>query len=117
MTEDIVKSMVNVVTEKMMTKMGNMETKMEEMELTHEATKQLTDIGFKDTEKSILAQHEFVRDRFTNIEDDVGRVKYLVKDLGNKKKNYDGEEDKEEPDVPESEDEETMVGAQNNDMN
>eukprot|EP00972_Heterocapsa_arctica_P099459 14676542-Heterocapsa_arctica.AAC.1 len=50
------------------------------------------------------------------MEDDVGRVKYLVKGLINKNWN-DEEEDKAEPDLPESDEEETMVGAQNNDMN
>eukprot|EP00972_Heterocapsa_arctica_P068671 10147621-Heterocapsa_arctica.AAC.1 len=97
--------------------MGNMVSKMEEMEGTHEATKRIMQIGFTDTEKSILAQHEYVRERFSNIEEDVGRVKYLVKDLINKKKNNDEEEDREEQDLPESDDEEPMVGAQHNDMN
>eukprot|EP00972_Heterocapsa_arctica_P100996 14886372-Heterocapsa_arctica.AAC.1 len=87
MTEDIVKNMVNVVTENMMNKMGSVEQKTGEIEVTQEATKQIMHMGFKDTERSILAEHDYIRDIFTNIEDDIGRVKYLVKDLGNKRKN------------------------------
>eukprot|EP00972_Heterocapsa_arctica_P053442 7872197-Heterocapsa_arctica.AAC.1 len=66
--------------------------------------------GFKDTETSIQAEHDYVKDKFHHMEQDILGVRHLVKDL-NKRKSNEMDEDKAESEAPESEDKETMTGA------
>eukprot|EP00972_Heterocapsa_arctica_P097319 14358036-Heterocapsa_arctica.AAC.1 len=78
--------MVTMVTEDMMKKVVSMEEKLGEIEVTQEATKQIMHIGFKDMETSHLAEHDYVKDKFGMLEDDIRGVRHLVKDLSNKRK-------------------------------
>eukprot|EP00972_Heterocapsa_arctica_P025189 3711972-Heterocapsa_arctica.AAC.1 len=93
MTEETVNIMVTMVTADLMKKVENMEEKLGEIEVTQEATKQITHIGFKDMERSLLAEHVYVRDKFGMLEDDIRGVKHLVKDLNNKRKSSEVDED------------------------
>eukprot|EP00972_Heterocapsa_arctica_P003767 560857-Heterocapsa_arctica.AAC.1 len=57
MTEGAVKKMAMMVTQGILDKMKTMEEKMEELNTTHDATKQTMIMGFADTERSLEAAH------------------------------------------------------------
>eukprot|EP00972_Heterocapsa_arctica_P036359 5350822-Heterocapsa_arctica.AAC.1 len=63
-----------------------METKLEEIEVTQEATKHIMTMDFKDTETSIQAEHDYIKDKFRHMEEDILGVRHLVKDMNNKRK-------------------------------
>eukprot|EP00972_Heterocapsa_arctica_P021432 3155224-Heterocapsa_arctica.AAC.1 len=73
-------SMMNFLSEGILNKMKEMEGKMEEMNTTHDATKQMMNISFTDTEKSLEAAHIFNKDQFRMLEEDLKEVKKAIKE-------------------------------------
>eukprot|EP00972_Heterocapsa_arctica_P058596 8641525-Heterocapsa_arctica.AAC.1 len=100
-----------MVAANVMTEVEKIKEKLWEIELTQEAAKQMADIVFKDIEKSFLTEHAYIREKFGHMGDDIRGVKHQVRELSNKRKNSEMDEDKVETDGSDAEDEEPKTGA------
>eukprot|EP00972_Heterocapsa_arctica_P087044 12830471-Heterocapsa_arctica.AAC.1 len=60
-----------------MTEVEKIKEKLGGLEQTHAVAKEMAEIGFKDIEKSSLSEHDYVREKFGHMEDDIREVKHL----------------------------------------
>eukprot|EP00972_Heterocapsa_arctica_P093199 13748257-Heterocapsa_arctica.AAC.1 len=63
-TEETVNNIVTMVAANMLTEVVKIREKLGVLETTQDATKQMTEICFKDIEKKFLSEHDYIREKF-----------------------------------------------------